>query len=159
MKKTVSIILNILSLLSMFFSILWTFVMSLLLFRCLLYPVKFSVQKDSLTNGIFYRFVAAYPISFCLIGIIAFLGQLVVSFGVLKRFKWGLYGVRIILFLFLIADIIYDYSNLTYIDINIGLIVFLLIFFYLPIVKSLFEKQPPIPSEPTPSFPPPASAG
>ena len=146
MKRTVSIILNILS--SIF--ALWS-VISITIFSFGLY---YSLIHPNMDDGI--KSILPHPLVFSL-EIIAFLCLLVGSIGVLKKLKWGLILVRAFFIIDFYGEIYKTFDNLysgrnynEYLIVLpfvwIVLDVLLIVFFFLPIVKSLFENQPPIPN-------------
>ncbi len=181
MKKAITIIMYLLAVLCILFSVIGLYqgisFLSVLFFLpdSVWYEIK-SVGIHSSSSVIHTQSVLQCFLDI-IFGIIQFFGFI----GVLQKKKWGLYCVQVVLitsFIDLILTMIDYYSVIQpmmkqqggNVHLLIGgnqwkfirgfvLEIILLVFFFLPIVKSLFEKQPPISSEPVPSFPPPASVG
>lgn len=180
MKKAIPLILNILSLMYIVYGIKFLYTLFLLLYQWVFHSETVFELNSIYSDAFFYRFVNAHHIFFILLAILVILCLLMGFIGVLKRLKWGLQLVRPGLILVLIYQVIFSFYLLnaqeqflirnhlnedsymvmliTALVILILLNVFTLVFFFLPIVRNLFEKQTPISPEPTPSLPPTLSA-
>ena len=173
MKKTVTIILYLLAVVSIVYCVMMIFNVTPILSSTFFNPgtildeIKsgsaFSFSTFTFTENTLLTFLATASDILLLVG----------SIAVLQKKLWGLYCVRVFFIISFIWQVIFtvyyffmvqatvipkgDGSYLVKVISTRFLItlvileLIVLIFFFLPSVRNLFEKEPPIPSEPIPN--------